>query len=184
MKTRKLTISSLIITFLFLSGCASTTPRSELPPREHWASCAAKGGLTLGLPGAAFSLATGGAAFVAGALVAGTGCAMADTANTVHFAFDSAEISADYEKQLNEFLKQVNSGHRIMITGHTCDLGSREYNQGLSERRANAVKKWFMERGVPSGRIEAMGKGENAPVRGNKTAEMRQENRRVQIILK
>ena len=197
MKTRNLTVSSLIVTFLLISGCTSTTSRTpEQPPREHWASCAAKGGLALGLPGAAYNLATGGAAFVAGAMISGTACAMASdqqqetldmpglkNVETIQFTFNSAEISADYEKQLNELLKQLNSDHRIMITGHACDIGTREYNQNLSERRANAVKQWLMKRGVPSDHIETMGKGEDEPVRGNKTEEMRQENRRAQITL-
>lgn len=198
MKTRKLTVSSLIITFLLMSGCASTIPKSSgYEPREHWASCAVKGGLTLGLPGAAYHLATGGAAFAAGAMISGTACAMASdqeqdsfyipglkNVETIHFTFNSAEISAGYERQLNELLKQVNSDHRIMITGHACDIGTREYNQHLSERRANVVKKWLMDRGIPSDHIETMGKGEDEPVRGNDTEKMRQENRRAQILLK
>ena len=54
--------------------------------------------------------------------------------------------------------------HAIFVTGHTDRLGSNEYNQKLSERRANAVKDYLVSNNVPADRINANGKGETQPV--------------------
>lgn len=192
---RKLKFSAVIMAMLFLAGCASTSnQKPSSASSQHWAACAAKGGAVMGIPAAAYNLATGGAALVAGAVISGTACAMADPvpddvleiptqgqANTLHFAFDSTAIQALDEQKLNELLKLINEDSRIMITGHACHIGTPEYNQDLSERRAMAVKKWLMRRGIPEGHIETMGKGEDEPVRGNDTEEMREENRRAVI---
>ena len=199
MQTRKLTISTLVTTLILMAGCSSTAQKNiDQPTGEHWTSCAIKGGLTLGLPGAAYNLATGGAAFAAGAILSGTACALAEPltdkgsldvpvlrdVETVNFAFNSTEITSQDEQKLSELLKHITSDNHIMITGHACDIGTREYNQDLSERRALAVKRWLMNRGVPEDHIKTQGKGEDEPVRGNETEEMRQENRRAQIVLK
>ena len=148
----------------------------------------------MGVPAAAYSWATGGAALVAGAVISGTACALADPVaedvfeipqpenmNTLHFAFDSTAIQTADVMKLNELLNHVNSDTRIMITGHACDIGTEAYNQNLSERRAKAVKDWLINRGVPGEHIETMGLGQREPVRGNETEEMREENRRAVI---
>jgi outer membrane protein OmpA-like peptidoglycan-associated protein len=74
--------------------------------------------------------------------------------------------------------------NRIEIVGHTDNTGSASYNQSLSERRAQAVANVLRDRGVPSGRIIAFGRGENAPVASNLTPEGRAQNRRVEIIIR
>ncbi len=69
-----------------------------------------------------------------------------------------------------------------MIEGHTDSVGSDDYNQELSERRAAAVQTALLERGVGSGQITALGKGEALPVAGNDNAAGRQQNRRVEMV--
>jgi outer membrane protein OmpA-like peptidoglycan-associated protein len=71
----------------------------------------------------------------------------------------------------------------VVIEGHTDNVGSDLSNQGLSERRAQSVQSALMGRGVARNQISSLGKGENFPVATNDTAEGRQSNRRVELIL-
>lgn len=73
---------------------------------------------------------------------------------------------------------KVNS---IDLVGHTDSIGSDAYNQRLSERRADAVKTYLIEKGVNPALITAKGMGERQPIASNKTAEGRAQNRRVEI---
>lgn len=73
---------------------------------------------------------------------------------------------------------------QIVVQGHTDSSGSDEYNQRLSERRAETVKNLILQRGVDSSRITSMGYGESMPVASNNTPEGRQMNRRVEIRIK
>ncbi len=72
---------------------------------------------------------------------------------------------------------------KVLIEGHTDNVGSTENNQGLSERRAQSVQMALTQRGVERGQITTLGKGENFPIAGNETAAGRQTNRRVELIL-
>lgn len=71
---------------------------------------------------------------------------------------------------------------QVIIEGHTDSVGSDDYNQGLSERRAQAVQSALLERGVASNQIRALGKGESVPVASNDNPGGRQQNRRVEMI--
>jgi outer membrane protein OmpA-like peptidoglycan-associated protein len=78
----------------------------------------------------------------------------------------------------------VTSGqNRVVVEGHTDSRGSRDSNEALSQRRANAVRTYLISRGYPSDKIEARGVGEDVPVSDNETAEGRATNRRVEIVL-
>ena len=78
------------------------------------------------------------------------------------------------------FLKE-NSDKRVDLEGHTDSIGTEQYNQGLSERRAASVKDYLTKRDVDAGRITTRGFGETKPIADNKTAEGRSKNRRVEI---
>lgn len=83
--------------------------------------------------------------------------------------------------QLANLLKE--SGDRkIIIEGHTDSVGSAEYNQQLSQRRAAAVQAALVERGVPMSQITTIGLGESTPIASNNNAGGRQQNRRVEIV--
>ena len=69
----------------------------------------------------------------------------------------------------------------ITVEGHTDSTGKPEYNQGLSERRANAVRDLLVSGSVPSSRLSIKGYGASDPVADNSTTEGRQSNRRVQL---
>jgi OmpA-OmpF porin, OOP family len=71
---------------------------------------------------------------------------------------------------------------KVLIEGHTDNVGSDEYNQGLSERRAASVQAALFERGVQTSQISTLGKGESTPVAGNDNAAGRQANRRVELV--
>lgn len=83
--------------------------------------------------------------------------------------------------QLAQVLKfSLNS--RVVIEGHTDNVGSDTTNQMLSEQRAMAVESALLQRGVSKTQLSSIGKGESTPVAGNETASGRQANRRVELI--
>jgi outer membrane protein OmpA-like peptidoglycan-associated protein len=71
----------------------------------------------------------------------------------------------------------------VAIEGHTDSVGSDDYNQQLSERRAQAVRDYFVQQGINSTNVEAHGYGKTEPIATNDTPEGRQQNRRVELIL-
>ncbi len=100
------------------------------------------------------------------------------------FDFDKAELDAESRAALDaiiEQLKTFSTVKEIRITGHTDSIGTREYNQTLSERRAEAVASYLISRGVNPKLITTAGAGEDQPVADNSTAEGRAKNRRAVI---
>jgi outer membrane protein OmpA-like peptidoglycan-associated protein len=71
----------------------------------------------------------------------------------------------------------------VAIEGHTDSIGGDEYNQSLSEHRADSVRDYFVQQGIPAASIEARGFGKTSPIASNDTAEGRQQNRRVELVL-
>ena len=71
----------------------------------------------------------------------------------------------------------------VAVEGHTDSVGTDDYNQQLSERRAQAVRDYFVQQGINSASVEAHGFGKTEPIATNDTAEGRQQNRRVELIL-
>ncbi len=71
----------------------------------------------------------------------------------------------------------------LEVEGHTDSVGSDEYNQSLSERRAQSVRDYLVQQGISQYAIEAHGFGKTAPIASNDTAEGRQQNRRVELVL-
>jgi outer membrane protein OmpA-like peptidoglycan-associated protein len=71
----------------------------------------------------------------------------------------------------------------LAVEGHTDSVGGDEYNQNLSEQRAQAVRDYFVQQGIASDAIDARGFGKTEPIASNDTAEGRQQNRRVELIL-
>ena len=71
----------------------------------------------------------------------------------------------------------------VAIEGHTDSVGGDEYNQELSEHRAQSVRDYFVQQGIPANTIEARGFGKSEPIASNDTPEGRQQNRRVELVL-
>ena len=72
----------------------------------------------------------------------------------------------------------------VRIEGHTDSDGDDEYNRQLSDGRARAVRAYLVEHGVEAARLEAVGYGETQPIADNLSASGRQQNRRVEVIIK
>jgi outer membrane protein OmpA-like peptidoglycan-associated protein len=79
------------------------------------------------------------------------------------------------------FMKD-NEGTKVIVEGHTDSRGSAEYNQQLSERRAQSVADALAFRGIDRSRVEPVGRGKELPVASNDTAAGQQQNRRVELI--
>ncbi|RLA19457.1 MAG: hypothetical protein DRQ61_05345 [Gammaproteobacteria bacterium] len=103
----------------------------------------------------------------------------------VTFASDSANISSGFYQVLESVLLifQEYESTVIDVTGHTDSTGAAEYNQTLSERRANSVAEYFRSRGVNGQRFLVRGAGETQPIASNSTTNGRMQNRRVEIRL-
>lgn len=108
------------------------------------------------------------------------------TLQDVHFAFDSAELTAEAKSILRDAVAVINANpsDRITIEGHTDSTGSDAYNSQLSQRRARSVAEYLVSQGVSGSRLNTVGKGESHPIASNDTREGRALNRRVQIIAK
>lgn len=107
------------------------------------------------------------------------------TLGDVLFDTGRAELKAgafDTLDRLANFLRD-NPERKLKIEGHTDSVGSDEYNLGLSHRRADAVRAALVSRGVDGGRITTEGLGKARPVASNDSAEGRQRNRRVEIVI-
>jgi outer membrane protein OmpA-like peptidoglycan-associated protein len=104
----------------------------------------------------------------------------------VLFATDSAALTAGARGTLESVSGVINQYDKtaVVVQGHTDSTGTEEHNQELSDRRANSVRGFLVDRGVDDGRIAAIGYGETYPVAENDTAAGRQQNRRVTIMLK
>src|SRR6266496_838962 len=72
---------------------------------------------------------------------------------------------------------------RLQVEGHTDNVGSDEYNQDLSEKRAAAVRDYFVQQGISNEAMAARGFGKTLPIASNETAEGRQKNRRVELVI-
>jgi outer membrane protein OmpA-like peptidoglycan-associated protein len=104
----------------------------------------------------------------------------------INFDFDRANIRDADRDELEKGLKFIKKypNAKIRLAGHTDSVGTDEYNQGLSERRAVAAKKYFVDEGkIETKRISTVGYGESKPVASNKTKEGRAKNRRVEILI-
>ena len=106
----------------------------------------------------------------------------------VLFDFDKSSIKAAFEPQFQEIGQILTENPDITMTieGHTDWIGTDDYNQALSERRADAVKQKFIEDfGISASRIDTIGFGESRPVVDNSTSAGRQKNRRaISVILR
>jgi len=101
----------------------------------------------------------------------------------VNFAFDSSEIRPESRPVLDEAVQQLASYPDIDLTviGHTDALGTPEYNEALSIRRAEAVFRYLVNRGIDPERVTIEGMGESNPVATNETEDGRAQNRRVEL---
>jgi OOP family OmpA-OmpF porin len=103
----------------------------------------------------------------------------------VNFDFDKSNIRPDAAVILDEAVRILGTGggSAVSIEGHTDWIGTDAYNQGLSERRANAVMNYLVDHGVDASRLSTTGYGESRPIASNQTREGRALNRRVELLV-
>jgi len=101
------------------------------------------------------------------------------------FDFDKFALKDAAKTNIQSLASSLNQypGTDIKVIGHTDSRGTEEYNMGLSERRAAAVKAYAVSQGVPASRLLTMGKGYAEPIGDNTTDAGRAENRRVEIVI-
>ena len=104
----------------------------------------------------------------------------------VHFDFDRYSLRPEATRALDEAIKslQDNPGLRIEIEGHTCNIGTAEYNLALGERRANAVRDYLTSRGIGADRLRTVSYGEERPKHDNSREETRRLNRRAAMVVR
>jgi len=101
--------------------------------------------------------------------------------DTVYFEFDSSDVAADYVDVVNRHALQLadNPMWSVRLEGHADERGSREYNIGLGERRAQAVRRMLMLQGASAEQISTVSFGEERPANFGSDEMAYAENRRV-----
>jgi outer membrane protein OmpA-like peptidoglycan-associated protein len=123
---------------------------------------------------------------IPGATVARVGEGIAVTfASGLLYDFDSDVIRSDAAQNLRSLAASLEKypNTDLLIVGHTDAVGTSEYNQALSLRRAAAAAGYLASQGVNSSRLQAVGRGETEPIASNDTEAGRQANRRVEIAI-
>jgi OOP family OmpA-OmpF porin len=104
----------------------------------------------------------------------------------IQFEYDKAVIQPESFELCNEIVDVIQKNPRIKkisIEGHTDGDGSAKYNKKLSQKRADAVMKYFVEHGVDEARLQSVGHGEDKPIAENDTDEGKEKNRRVEFLI-
>lgn len=101
----------------------------------------------------------------------------------ITFATDSTSINSSFNNTLDKLASTMREydQNTITVMGFTDNVGRADYNQNLSQRRAQAVKNYLVNRGVASNRINTYGYGETRPIASNDNEYGRSQNRRVEI---
>jgi peptidoglycan-associated lipoprotein len=104
----------------------------------------------------------------------------------VHFDFDRYSLRTEATRILDEAVKsmQADPELRITVEGHTCNIGTAEYNLALGERRANAVRDYLVSRGIAATRLQTVSYGEERPKHDNSREETRRLNRRAALTVR
>jgi outer membrane protein OmpA-like peptidoglycan-associated protein len=208
----KITSVSLLSATLLLTGCATTQNPNYGANTSKGVAIGAVTGAALGAlangtgPGIALGVAMG--SITGGAIgnaadrraaelqtkLQGTGITVSHHQDTVEllmpsdvtFKFDSADINPKFYPALNIVAKflQDHANVTANVAGHTDSIGTKAYNQDLSERRAASVAAYLEKQGVNNTRLTTQGYGMTKPVASNKTKAGRAQNRRVEVDLK
>jgi peptidoglycan-associated lipoprotein len=102
---------------------------------------------------------------------------------TVYFEFDRAELTADAQRVLEADLAWLKAHPevKVRVEGHCDERGTSEYNLALGSRRANGVREFFIQRGVPAERLTPVSYGEELPLKAGHDEEAWRWNRRVEF---
>jgi outer membrane protein OmpA-like peptidoglycan-associated protein len=108
-----------------------------------------------------------------------------DFTEKILFGYDRSDLNPSSQDNLDKLVNVLKEypDTNIEVQGHTDSKGSEDYNMGLSERRANAVSNYLINRGVAGSRVTTKGYGESAPVSDNTSDDGRAQNRRVTFLI-
>lgn len=177
---RSLTVIALLATSLLLAGCPKKPTTVDRPVAGE-----PVGGVTGGTTSGAGGNETGSAQPLPGGAGAMNGEAGALTSTTtLLFDFDSSEIKPEYNAVIAAHARRLAAGAalRVRLEGSTDERGSPEYNIGLGERRAQAVKRALTLQGASDAQIVTVSYGEERPAVEGHTEEAWAQNRRVEIV--
>ncbi len=107
------------------------------------------------------------------------------TLGDVLFATGKSDLKVGSTSNLNKLVEFLNKypDRKVRIEGHTDSVGSADFNQGLSQRRADSVRAYLVQQGISSARLSSIGMGQGQPIADNSTQSGRQQNRRVVAII-
>jgi peptidoglycan-associated lipoprotein len=169
---RRTVLILLVTAALGLAACSSK------PKRADTAAGAATGAQTSGADSA-----NAAAGAEEGAAAAGP---MSGTLarRIIYFDFDSSEIKAEGTEIVAAHARYLaaNPTVRVRLEGHTDERGSREYNIGLGERRAQSVRRALLLQGASEGQLSTVSYGAERPVAAGSSEAAWQQNRRVEIV--
>jgi outer membrane protein OmpA-like peptidoglycan-associated protein len=108
------------------------------------------------------------------------------TFEDVYFDFDRSTLRPEALRLLDDAITklQANATRTVVIEGHTCNIGTAEYNLALGERRASSVREYLTSHGVAAGRLETRSYGEERPKHDNAREETRRLNRRAALVVR
>jgi peptidoglycan-associated lipoprotein len=172
-----LALAAVVIAGASVSGCATRNfVRKTIAPVDAKADAAgATANDALNRANAAHKLAEGKFLYE-----------MVLSDDSVKFPTNVADLSDEAKTRLSDFvtkLKNDNKNVYVEIQGHTDTVGTPAYNMKLGEQRAEAVRLYMNQQGVPLNRMATISYGQTAPVASNDTPEGRAQNRRVVIIV-
>lgn len=153
-------LAALMAAFVLLAGCASAPPKPTLAQRQTE---------TLGKLG--FKKVEDGWLLI--------------LPERISFEFDKDNLKPEFRKTITDFAQQLLAVdiRQLRVEGHTDNMGARDYNLALSQRRADIVADAFVADGFAAKDVERKGLGFDRPAADNKTPEGRAQNRRVEIII-
>ena len=108
------------------------------------------------------------------------------TFEDVHFDFDRYTLRAEAQRVLEQAVAAMkeNPTLRLTVEGHTCSIGTAEYNLALGERRSNAVRDYLVQNGIAANRLTSVSFGEERPKHDNSREETRRLNRRAALVVR
>jgi len=104
--------------------------------------------------------------------------------NNIYFDFGKWNISTVATRELDIIKPMIENAQSVTIVGHTDAIGSEAFNQELSVKRAQEVRRFLEKKGIKKGFMKVTGMGEKEPVASNKTEAGRAKNRRCEFIIR
>ena len=164
---RFVSIAVLVASLTLLAACPSKKPEPTPPPAETTAST--------GVDNSGATTEDTDAAGPSGELL---------SKRIVYFDFDKSDIRADSQSVVAAHAQYLskNPAQKVRLEGHADERGSREYNIGLGERRAQAVRRALLLQGVAEVQLSTVSYGEERPASAGSDEQAYAQNRRVEIV--